>query len=121
MRSLKNGPPLPTGKALEQARVANKPYLSCLAEALDTVTWVWPNDGKDAEHISWVLQTTWDTCSFERTKATADIIKGLHDNGGYSSPEQEANAAERYRSGVASALYLVRFMKMGKSQALNSL
>lgn len=122
MRSLKEGPPLPKSKKTwTQAKGANQAYLACLADNLDIVTWLWPQDGKDSEHIKWVLETTWDACSHERAAATDNIAKALHETGGYNSLEEESKAAERYRSGASVALYLLRFKQIGKFEAFTAL
>lgn len=120
-RSLKDsGIDLPKGKAEPAIKAAALPYLQCLNENLETVTWVWPQ-GNDVEQARWVVGTTWDVCSKERTVATMAIVEVLHTAGSYPTVDDERKAADRYRSGRAYALYLLRFMKIGKFEAFKGI
>jgi hypothetical protein len=97
-----------------------QPYLKCLDVNLETVTWVWP-PANDVEQARWVVSTTWNVCGKERATATTAIIDVLHAAGSYPTEDQERKAADRYRSGTAYAVYLLRFVKMGKFEAFKGI
>lgn len=120
LRSLKGGPALPKGEAAKLAREALRPYDACLRENLDLVTSLWP-EGNDAEHAKFVLDTTWDVCAAERRSVTDALTTVMRSSGNYASPQDEVKAAQRYRSGVAVAMYTVRFMQIGRMAALKAL
>ncbi len=120
-RSLKDsGVALPKGKVATAARTAAMPYFHCLADNLETVTWVWPQ-GNDIEQARWVVSTTWDVCAKERAAATAAMVNVFHEARSYSTLDDEQVGADRYRSGIAYALYSLRFMKMGKFEAFKGI
>ena len=45
----------------------------------------------------------------------------MRSSGNYASPKDEVKAAHRYRSGVAVAMYSLRFMQVGKMAAFKTL
>lgn len=120
MESLNSAPDLQNDKAMKAARGLASPYFTCVSDHLLTVTNIWPA-GDDIENARWVVDTVWSACSKERLVATAAIEGVFQKTNQYATPEDVRKAADRYRSGVATAIFAVRFMKIGKFAAFKAL
>jgi hypothetical protein len=120
MKSLNSAIDSPNDKAMKAARGLAGPYFTCVGDNLFTVTDIWPT-GDDIEHARWVVDTVWSACSKERIVATAAIEGVFQKTNQYATPEDVRKAADRYRSGVTTAIFAVRFMKIGKFAAFKAL
>ncbi len=120
MKGLTSGPRLPNDKVMKAARESAIPYFTCVSENLLTLTSIWPS-GDDIENVRWVVDTVWSVCSKERAVATVAIAGVFQNTNQYATPEDVRKAADRYRSGVTTAIFGVRFMKIGKFVAFKAL